>query len=63
MARGYVLQGGDGVISPVTANVAPAQVAKVMAAARDAKDVTAAAAAVAPLLTSTATSFARPNPV
>ena len=32
MAREYVLQGGDGVIS-VTANVAPASVSKVMAAA------------------------------
>ena len=31
MARDYVLQGGDGVIS-VTANVAPCAVAKVMAA-------------------------------
>ena len=40
MARDYVLQGGDGVIS-VTANVAPATVAKVMAAAA-AKDATAA---------------------
>ena len=30
MARDYVLQGGDGVIS-VTANVAPAAVAKVIA--------------------------------
>jgi len=42
MARDYVLQGGDGAIS-VTANVAPAAVAKVMAAAK-ASDTTAAEA-------------------
>jgi len=42
MARDYVLQGGDGVIS-VTANVAPATVSKVMAAANDKKMETAEA--------------------
>ena len=42
MAREYVLQGGDGVIS-VTANVAPSNVAKVMASAA-AKDAAAAKA-------------------
>mmetsp|Transcript_40383 Transcript_40383/g.80929 ORF Transcript_40383/g.80929 Transcript_40383/m.80929 type:complete len:446 (-) Transcript_40383:309-1646(-) len=43
MAREYVLQGGDGVIS-VTANVAPAAVARVMAAAKQG-DVSVAGAA------------------
>ena len=47
MARDYVLQGGDGVIS-VTANVAPAAVAKVMAAAAG-RDAIAAQAADAKL--------------
>lgn len=61
MAREYVLQGGDGVIS-VTANVAPAQVAKVMAAA-NAKDVTAAAAADAPLAGLHRDLFCEANPI
>ena len=47
MARDYVLQGGDGVIS-VTANVAPATMSKMMAAA-NADDAKAASMLDAPL--------------
>jgi 4-hydroxy-tetrahydrodipicolinate synthase len=61
MARDYVLQGGDGVIS-VTANVAPGQVAKVMAAA-NAKDVTAATALDAPLAALHRDLFCEANPI
>ena len=61
MAREYVLQGGDGVIS-VTANVAPASVAKVMAAA-NARDTTASEAADRPLMALHRDLFCEANPV
>lgn len=61
MAREYTLQGGDGVIS-VTANVAPAAVARVMAAA-NAADATAAAAADAPLSALHRDLFCEANPI
>ena len=61
MARDYVLQGGDGAIS-VTANVAPAGVAKVMAAA-NARDRSAAEAADAPLQALHRDLFCEANPI
>jgi 4-hydroxy-tetrahydrodipicolinate synthase len=61
MARDYVLQGGDGVIS-VTANVAPARVHSVMTAAK-AGDVTAAEAADAPLAALHRDLFCEANPI
>eukprot|EP00908_Phaeocystis_cordata_P015473 Transcript_26629.p3 GENE.Transcript_26629~~Transcript_26629.p3 ORF type:complete len:210 (-),score=123.89 Transcript_26629:164-793(-) len=61
MAREYVLQGGDGVIS-VTANVAPAAVAKVMAAAA-ARDATAAEAADSKLQGLHRDLFCEANPI
>lgn len=61
MAREYVLQGGDGVIS-VTANVAPAAVSKVMAAAA-AKDSTTAEAADEPLSALHRDLFCEANPI
>jgi len=61
MAREYVLQGGDGVIS-VTANVAPASVAKVMAAA-NARDTTASEAADRPLMALHRDLFCEANPI
>lgn len=61
MARDYVLQGGDGVIS-VTANVAPATVAKVMAAAAG-RDAIAAAAADAKLAALHRDLFCEANPI
>ena len=61
MARDYVLQGGDGVIS-VTANVAPGQVAKVMAAA-NANDVAGASAADEPLAALHRDLFCEANPI
>jgi len=61
MAREYVLQGGDGVIS-VTANVAPAAVARVMAAA-NAKDASAANAADSPLMALHRDLFCEANPI
>jgi 4-hydroxy-tetrahydrodipicolinate synthase len=60
-ARDYVLNGGDGVIS-VTANVAPANVAKVMAAAA-AHDATAALAADGPLAALHRDLFCEANPI
>ena len=60
-ARDYVLQGGDGVIS-VTANVAPAAVARVMAAA-NANDASAAGAADAPLASLHRDLFIEANPI
>lgn len=60
-AREYVLNGGDGVIS-VTANVAPAAVAKVMAAAA-AHDATAAQAADGPLAALHRDLFCEANPI
>jgi len=56
-----VLQGGDGVIS-VTANVAPASVAKVMAAA-NARDTTASEAADRPLMALHRDLFCEANPI
>lgn len=61
MARDYVLQGGDGVIS-VTANVAPGTVSKVMAAA-NARDRTAAEAADSPLQALHRDLFCEANPI
>jgi len=61
MAREYVLQGGDGVIS-VTANVAPAAVAKVMATAAS-RDATASEAADAPLASLHRDLFCEANPI
>jgi len=61
MAREYVLQGGDGAIS-VTANAAPAAVAKVMATA-NAKDVAAAEAADRPLAALHRDLFCEANPI
>jgi 4-hydroxy-tetrahydrodipicolinate synthase len=61
MARDYVMQGGDGVIS-VTANVAPATVAKVMAAAA-AKDATVAEATDRPLAALHRDLFCEANPI
>ena len=61
MARDYVLQGGDGVIS-VTANVAPATVAKVMAAAAG-RDAIAAQAADAKLAALHRDLFCEANPI
>ena len=61
MAREYVLQGGDGVIS-VTANVAPATVAKVMASAA-ARDATAAEAADNALAALHRDLFCEANPI
>jgi len=61
MAREYVLQGGDGVIS-VTANVAPAAVARVMGAA-NARDASAANAADAPLKGLHRDLFCEANPI
>jgi len=61
MARDYVLQGGDGVIS-VTANVAPAAVSKVMAAA-NARDSAAANAADADLAALHRDLFCEANPI
>jgi len=61
MARDYVLQGGDGVIS-VTANVAPATVSKVMAAA-NAKETEAAEALDAPLASLHRDLFCEANPI
>jgi 4-hydroxy-tetrahydrodipicolinate synthase len=60
-AREYVLQGGDGVIS-VTANVAPAAVAKVMAAAA-ARDATTADAADSRLAALHRDLFCEANPI
>ena len=61
MAREYVLKGGDGVIS-VTANVAPAAVARVMAAA-NARDANAALAADGPLASLHRDLFCEANPI
>ena len=61
MARDYVLQGGDGVIS-VTANVAPCAVAKVMAAAA-ARDAVAAEAADSRLAALHRDLFCEANPI
>ena len=61
MAREYVLQGGDGVIS-VTANVAPAAVSRVMAAAA-ARDVSGAEAADLPLKGLHRDLFCEANPI
>merc|ERR1719310_405317 len=61
MARDYVLQGGDGVIS-VTANVAPAQVSKVMAAA-NAGDAAGANAADGKLQALHRDLFCEANPI
>merc|ERR1711966_377201 len=61
MARDYVLQGGDGVIS-VTANVAPGSVAKVMAAAK-ANDVATAEAVDGPLGALHRDLFCEANPI
>jgi len=61
MARDYVLQGGDGVIS-VTANVAPAAVSRVMAAAA-ARDAVAAEAADSPLAALHRDLFCEANPI
>ena len=61
MAREYVLQGGDGVIS-VTANVAPRAVASVMKAGL-AGDAKAAAAADAPLASLHRDLFCEANPI
>lgn len=61
MAKDYVLKGGDGVIS-VTANVAPAAVSKVMAAA-NAGDQGAADDADAPLLALHRDLFCEANPI
>jgi len=61
MAREDVLQGGDGVIS-VTANVAPAAVAKVMSTAAS-RDATAAEAADAPLQSLHRDLFCEANPI
>ena len=61
MARDYVLQGGDGCIS-VTANVAPAAVAKVMACA-NAGDAAGANAADAPLAALHRDLFCEANPI
>ena len=61
MAREYVLQGGDGVIS-VTANVAPAAVARVMGAAKK-RDATAANAADEPLAALHRDLFCEANPI
>jgi 4-hydroxy-tetrahydrodipicolinate synthase len=61
MARDYVLQGGDGVIS-VTANVAPCAVAKVMAAAA-ARDAIAAEAADSRLAALHRDLFCEANPI
>jgi len=60
-AREYVLQGGDGVIS-VTANVAPAAVAAVMASGR-AGDAAAALAADGPLMALHRDLFCEANPI
>jgi len=61
MAREYVLQGGDGVIS-VTANAAPASVARVMATA-NAKDAAGAEAADKPLAALHRDLFCEANPI
>jgi len=61
MACDYVLQGGDGVIS-VTANVAPAAVSNVMAAAK-AGDTTVAEATDAPLAGLHRDLFCEANPI
>ena len=61
MACDYVLQGGDGVIS-VTANVAPAAVAKVMAAAK-AGDASTAESMDAPLSSLHRDLFCEANPI
>ena len=61
MACDYVLQGGDGVIS-VTANVAPAAVSKVMAAAK-AGDTTVAEATDSPLAGLHRDLFCEANPI
>ena len=61
MAREYVLQGGDGVIS-VTANVAPASVSKVMAAA-NAKDRTVAEGSDSALAALHRDLFCEANPI
>ena len=61
MAREYVLQGGNGVIS-VTANVAPAAVARVMAAA-NARDASAAEAADSSLASLHRDLFCEANPI
>jgi len=61
MARDYVLQGGDGAIS-VTANVAPAAVASVMAKAK-AGDTQAAETADAPLQALHRDLFSEANPI
>jgi len=60
-AREYVLQGGDGVIS-VTANVAPAAVAAVMASGR-AGDAAAALAADGPLMALHRDLFCEASPI
>ncbi|KAL1511467.1 hypothetical protein AB1Y20_006265 [Prymnesium parvum] len=61
MARDFVIQGGDGVIS-VTANVAPASVARVMAAALS-RDIVAAEAADMPLASLHRDLFCEANPI
>ena len=61
MARDYVLQGGDGVIS-VTANVAPNAVSRVMSAAA-AKDAAAAEKADSPLAALHRDLFCEANPI
>ena len=61
MARDYVLQGGDGTIS-VTANVAPASVHRVMAAAAN-KDAVAAEGADGPLQSLHRDLFCEANPI
>jgi len=61
MAREYVLQGGDGVIS-VTANVAPGTVSKVMAAAA-ARDDNMASTIDAPLMALHRDLFCEANPI
>ena len=61
MARDYVLQGGDGVIS-VTANVCPNQVSKVMAAA-NVGDVTTAETIDGPLSALHRDLFCEANPI
>jgi len=61
MARDYVLQGGDGVIS-VTANVAPATMSKMMAAA-NADDAKAASMLDAPLAALHRDLFCEANPI